>query len=147
MADNKDPGRLLAARGYKLTRQRKAILNVLTGNGQHLTAEEVHQQVQSQCPAVNLVTVYRNLNLMAELGVIGRVDFGDGRARFEARAEHHHHLLCLKCGRVVELNICPLDYVTEPVTEHRFRVIGHRFKVFGYCAECKYLMEDDTGGI
>ncbi|MCG0278180.1 MAG: transcriptional repressor [Thermanaeromonas sp.] len=126
-------------RGYRLTRQREAIIEVLAGTGEHLTAEEVHQRVQSICPELNLATVYRNLNLLAEQKIIGKVDFGDGPARFEARSEHHHHLYCLRCGRVVDLLHCPV-HLDEKISEtYRFRVTGHQFEAYGYCMGCELL--------
>lgn len=146
MVINKDLRHSLLGKGYKLTRQRKAILKVLSGGGQHLTAEEIHQQVQLQCPDLNLVTVYRNLNLLAGMGVIGRVDFGDGRARFEARADIHHHLFCLRCGRVVEISSCPACTDTSLEGRHQFRVTGHRFEVYGYCIQCDSAPRVSKGG-
>lgn len=139
MAANNDLRQSLASRGYKLTRQRKVILDVLSASREHLTAEEIHRQVQSRCPDLNLVTVYRNLNLLAGLEIIGRVDFGDGRARFEARADHHHHLFCLKCGRVIEIATCPACADASLASNHQFRVTGHRFEVYGYCADCELM--------
>ncbi|MGI9952831.1 Fur family transcriptional regulator [Moorellaceae bacterium AZ2] len=127
----------LAERGYRLTRQRAAILEVLAGTGEHLTAEEVHRRVRFLCPDLNLATVYRNLNLMARQKIIGKVDFGDGRARFEARADHHHHLFCLKCGRVIEIPDCPVSLDEVVAREHSFRVTGHQFEAYGYCADCE----------
>jgi len=139
VAASNDIRQFLAGRGYKLTRQRKVILDVLSASGEHLAAEEIYRQAQSQCPGLNLVTVYRNLNLLAELEIIGRVDFGDGRIRFEARADHHHHLFCLKCGRVVEIATCPLYANKSLADNHQFRVTGHRFEVYGYCAGCELV--------
>jgi Fur family ferric uptake transcriptional regulator len=137
MAGRNNLEETLAGSGYKLTRQRKAILAALATTGEHLTAEEVHQRVQMTCPELNLATVYRNLNLLADLKLIGRVDFGDGRARFEARAEHHHHLFCLRCGRVIELSSCPVQLDESLARKHRFLVTGHQFEAYGYCLDCE----------
>ncbi|HBT47111.1 MAG TPA: transcriptional repressor [Peptococcaceae bacterium] len=126
----------LADRGYRLTRQRAAILEVLAGTREHLTAEEVHRRVRFLCPELNLTTVYRNLNLMARQKIIGRVDFGDGRARFEARSDHHHHLFCLGCGRVIEIPACPVSIDEVFVRQHSFRITEHQFEAYGYCADC-----------
>jgi Fe2+ or Zn2+ uptake regulation protein len=122
--------------GYRLTRQRKAILEVLSGTSMHLTAEEVCVLVRAKCPGTNLATVYRNLGLMADEGLVGKVNLGEGRSRFEANADHHHHLVCLACGRVEEMEECPVRLDETAFARSRFRLVRHRFEAFGYCADC-----------
>jgi Fur family zinc uptake transcriptional regulator len=123
--------------GYKLTRQRRELLSALTSLDRMITAEELHQHVQSAQPGVSLSTIYRNLDLLAALGLLCRVDVGDGTARYGARKvdEHHHHLLCLGCGKHFHLN-CPMPDLRS-VLPPGFTVTGHRFEIYGYCEACQ----------
>ncbi|MGB9867823.1 MAG: Fur family transcriptional regulator [Bacillota bacterium] len=127
------PGNPLHSHGRKLTPQRRLILQVILACGDHLTAEEVHRRVKAHRPRLNLATVYRNLNMLAQLRLIGKVDLGDGRARFEARTDHHHHLYCLSCGQIIELDSCPLERCIAP----GFLVTSHKFEIQGYCSSCQ----------
>src|SRR3989337_873572 len=89
--------------GYKATPQRVAVLQAL--------AEEQHQsleEVRARCPEVGLVTVYRTLGLFGELGIVRRLDLGDG-ARYELAEDHHHHMICESCGDISEFEPCPPD--------------------------------------
>ncbi|NPV69186.1 MAG: transcriptional repressor [Firmicutes bacterium] len=137
--------RELADMGYKLTRQRRAILEVLVGTSKHLTAEQVYQRVRKRCEGTNLATVYRNLGLMAGEGLIGKVEVCGEPTRFEANASHHHHLICLGCGRVEEIAGCPVHLDEQALASVRFRLVSHRFEAFGYCAGCgnEELVEED----
>ncbi|MGE5485933.1 MAG: Fur family transcriptional regulator [Ignavibacteriales bacterium] len=122
--------------GYRLTRQRAAILEVLSRTSRHLTAEQVYQRVRRKCPNTNLATVYRNLGLMAQEGIISKVNFGDERSRFEANREHHHHLVCLKCGKVRDMSECPVHIEEQFLEAAGFRLVHHQFEAFGYCEDC-----------
>ena len=89
---------------YKLTPQRRVILGVFAKNpDKHLSAEEVWGIVKGTNPEIGLATVYRTLDLFAELDILQKMDFGDGRGRYEfyeSEVHNHHHLICLKCGYV-----------------------------------------------
>lgn len=122
--------------GYRMTRQRAAILEVLSGTPGHLTADQVYQRVRRKCPGTNLTTVYRNLALMTQEGLIGKVNFGDDRSRFESNRGHHHHLVCLKCGRVLEISECPVHLEERLLKAVGFNLIRHQFEAFGYCEDC-----------
>lgn len=127
----------LEHKGFKLTRQRRELLQVLTSTPFMLTAEDLHKRVLSQQPGVSLSTIYRNLELLVEEGLACKVDLGDGQARFEARRhhEHHHHLVCLACGKSEHLD-CPMPELEQMLGGRGFRVTGHRFVVYGYCQAC-----------
>jgi Fur family ferric uptake transcriptional regulator len=117
--------------GYKATPQRVAILRAL--------AEEQHQsleEVRVRCPEVGLVTVYRALDLFGELGIVRRLDLGDG-ARYELAEYHHHHMICESCGDISEFEECPLD-PDKLLPENRgFEVRAHSVEVYGRCAGCR----------
>ena len=117
--------------GYKATPQRVAVLRAL--------AEEQHQsleEVRARCPEVGLVTVYRALGLFGELGIVRRLDLGDG-ARYELAEDHHHHMICESCGVISEFEECPLDPELLRVGSLGFEVRAHSIEVYGRCAGCR----------
>ena len=117
--------------GYKTTPQRVAVLRALAEE-QHQTLEEV----RARCPEVGLVTVYRALNLFGKLGIVRRLDLGDG-ARYELAKDHHHHMICESCGDISEFEECPLDQKLLPVGRPGFEVRAHSIEVYGRCAGCR----------
>ncbi|MDD5081564.1 MAG: transcriptional repressor, partial [Candidatus Omnitrophica bacterium] len=102
--------------GYKLTISRQAILEVLSKTSKHLSAEEIYNDVYKIYPGAGLATVYRTLELLVELGLVHKFDFGDGRARYELiegpeGKKHHHHLICTKCGKIIDYT----DFIEDEV--------------------------------
>ena len=128
---------------YRLTPQRQLILQTfLDHHGQHLSAEDVFQIVRQQSPEIGLATVYRTLELLSELDVLQKIDFGDGRSRYEVNqsgASHrHHHLICLSCGKVCEFEEDLLETLeAEIARKSGFQIVDHQVKFFGYCRECQ----------
>ncbi|HWJ03848.1 MAG TPA: transcriptional repressor, partial [Verrucomicrobiae bacterium] len=96
----------LHSRAYKLTPQRETILRAFVEHGEgHLSAEDVYNLVKQLNPDIGLATVYRTLDLLAELDILQKMDFGDGRSRYEFcsnEEHHHHHLICVRCHKVSE---------------------------------------------
>jgi len=93
--------------GYRLTVPRQIILDVLSKTSKHLSAEDIYHAVHKGYPAIGLTTVYRTLELLVQMGLVFKFDFGDGRARYELSegpkgARHHHHLVCTDCGRAID---------------------------------------------
>jgi Fe2+/Zn2+ uptake regulation proteins len=134
--------RQMINKGYKLTPQREATLRVLLENEKdHLTAEDVYMLIKPNYPNIGLATVYRSLELLAELHVVEKVNFGDGGARFDLRSDDqphmHHHLICTRCGMVEEIKedwLLPMENRIEK--ELGFRVTDHRLDFHGICREC-----------
>ena len=118
----------IRGRGYKATPQRLAVLGALAAE-QHQTLEGV----RARCPGVGLVTVYRTLDLFSEIGVVRRLDLGDG-PRYELAEDHHHHLVCESCGAVSEFEECPLDL--RRLRDIDFEVASHSLEIYGRCAGC-----------
>ncbi|WP_170085772.1 Fur family transcriptional regulator [Kyrpidia spormannii] len=134
--------KLLHAEQLKLTPQREATLRVLLENQEaHLSAEEVFMLVKHKAPDIGLATVYRTLELLVDLRIIEKLNFGDGVARYEFRERdqphHHHHLICLDCGKVSEIEDLLGDLERSIETRHRFRIVDHRVSFLGYCRECQ----------
>lgn len=128
---------------YKLTPQREATVRVLIENEKdHLSAEDVYLKVKDKAPEIGLATVYRTLELLAELKVVDKINFGDDVARFDLRKEgakhFHHHLVCMECGRVDEIHEDLLPKVEERVeSEYQFKILDHRLTFHGICSECQ----------
>ena len=126
----------------KLTPQRQKILKVFIDNAEkHLSAEDVYAILKTKNPEIGLATVYRTLDLLAEMDVLLRMDFGDGRSRYEfahKEVHHHHHLICTRCGTVMEFADDLLDQLEEAISRHSgFEIVDHQLKFFGYCKNCR----------
>ena len=117
--------------GYKATPQRLTILGAIAAE-QHQSMEEI----RARCPGVGLVTVYRTLGLLSGLGVVRRLDLGDG-PRYELAEDHHHHLICEGCGSVAEFEECPLDPSLLTQLWNEFEIRAHSLEVYGTCADCR----------
>ncbi|AGL02994.1 Fur family transcriptional regulator [Desulfoscipio gibsoniae] len=138
----------LRAHEYKMTPKREHVLCVLLENkDKHLSAEEVYNLVKKKVPDVGLATVYRTLELFSNFDIIQSMDFGDGRKRYEFSTEdkdghRHHHLICVKCGKIIEMNEDLLEDLEERVTDtYDFTITDHELKIFGKCRECALKMK------
>lgn len=129
--------------GYKLTTQRRAILNVIVDNhDKHLSSEEIYDIVKTKYPEIGIATVYRTLQLLEKLNIIYRLNFDDGCNRYELNYNsgnhHHHHLICLKCGKVMEVKLDLLENLENEIeNENNFKIVDHNVKFFGYCVDCQ----------
>ncbi|MGB9679480.1 MAG: Fur family transcriptional regulator [Thermoanaerobacteraceae bacterium] len=142
MANIEDFKEKLKSKGYKLTTQRRVILDVMAENKEkHLSSEEIYDLVKVKYPEIGLATVYRTLQLFEELDIIYKLNFDDGRSRYELHHDeihHHHHLICLKCGNVIEMEGDLLENLEEAIeTTKDFKIIDHNVKFFGYCSKCR----------
>lgn len=132
----------LKEKGYKLTPQRRAIVDSIIDNeGKHLTAEEIYDSVKNDCPEIGLATVYRTIILLEELGIVSKLDLGDGCSRYELvhdeENHQHHHLVCSNCGKVIEVEGDLLEAIENNIEEkYKFTIHNHSLKFFGICNEC-----------
>lgn len=132
----------LKEKGYKLTPQRRAIVDIIIDKeGQHLTAEEIYDEVKKVCPDIGLATVYRTVLLLEEVNVIYKLDLNDGCSRYElvhSDEEHrHHHLVCNKCKKVFEVQDDLLEELEERIEKtYKFKILDHSVKFFGICSGC-----------
>ena len=134
----------LAEHNYKMTPQRKGILQVFVDYpDKHLSAEEVHEILRKNDLDFGLATVYRNVELLNDLGILAKVDFGDGCVRYELsttdpKIHAHHHLICMNCKKVIEFEEDLLDKLENVIEEKSgFKIMNHEVKFFGYCSDCK----------
>jgi Fe2+ or Zn2+ uptake regulation protein len=128
----------LKDQGYKLTGQRRIIIEVFEECPAHYTAQEVFEKVKSQNPNINFSTVYRNLELLCKIGVINKLNISDRISHFElAHNEHHHHVICLKCGDMQSIDMCPYGEIkVSDLEELGFVPVKHKFEIYGYCKKC-----------
>jgi Fur family ferric uptake transcriptional regulator len=131
--------KFLSEEGLKTTRQRELIVRVFAGIEDHVGVEELLQRVKRQDPAIGYATVYRTLKLLVQGGLAAVRNFGDGFARFEPRGhEHHDHMICEKCGAIVEFHNEEIERLQEQVArEHGFVLRRHRHELYGLCESCQ----------
>ncbi|WP_407268778.1 Fur family transcriptional regulator [Radiobacillus sp. PE A8.2] len=135
--------KLLHAQSYKLTPQREATVRVLLEREEdHLSAEDVYLLVKDKAPEIGLATVYRTLELLTELKIVDKINFGDGVSRYDLRKEgathFHHHLVCMECGSVEEIVDDLLEDVEKIVEKDwGFKVKDHRLTFHGICRKCQ----------
>jgi Fur family ferric uptake transcriptional regulator len=136
--------RYMAQHGLKNTRQRSLIIETFFHTGGHLSVEEVWNKVRSQDAKVSVATVYRTMKLLAECGLAHARNFGDGQTRYEAAVgrQHHDHLICTRCGTIVEFENDRIEAMQEAVArKHGFKVTSHKMELYGLCAKCRQATE------
>lgn len=141
MGLEKNYGEILSKAGYKLTKPRREIMKVLQENSaQHLSAEEIHNKLREKGSKVGLATVYRTVETFCEIGLLNSLSFDEARKRYELedQEDHHHHLICLSCGYIVEFSDDLLkDFMASIEKKYNFKVTDHVLKYLGYCQQCQ----------
>ncbi len=128
--------------GYKLTKQRLAVLEVVSQNREkHLSTEEILSEVKKKYQDIGLATVYRAVRLFERIGLVQHISFDDGRLRYQMadpeEKHEHHHLICEICGDVIDVQEDMLELLEKNVyLEKGFTVYNHRLTVFGICKNC-----------
>ncbi len=122
----------------RLTTQRQIILEELAKVKTHPTASELYDMVRKRLPRIGLGTVYRNLELMAENGMILKLEVGGTQKRFDATTEDHYHIRCSQCGRVDDIDIPVIDSLVESAAESTdYQILGHHVEFTGICPDCQ----------
>jgi Fur family ferric uptake transcriptional regulator len=131
---------ILRQNGYKLTPQRHIVLKVIAASHDHLMPEAIYEKARQQNLEIGRVTVYRTLDLLSKLKLVCRVhSAGECRSYMMKRpTEHHHHLVCSGCGRVVDFADCGLAELEKRLErESKFDIEGHLLEFYGLCADCR----------
>lgn len=130
---------VLRKKGYRLTPQRIMVVDVLHRVEHHISAEEIFNQVKSVYPYANISTVYRTLELMKKLDLITEVEMGDGCVRYHLLEKgHHHHLVCSKCGKVMDMPESLLQELEKRLSrDYHFKADLKHIAVFGLCSDCQ----------
>ncbi len=135
--------------GYRITTPRHVVLDALINASGHPSAEDIYIKVHDTHPEIGLTTVYRTLELLVQMGVVSKLDFGDGRSRYEiserlkGTKQHHHHLICTNCKRIIDYS----DFVNEELEllqktekelseKFNFKITGHEIQFYGLCDKC-----------
>ncbi len=133
---------------FRWTLTRQAILDLLRRTSEHMSAKEIYYFLLEKYPGIGLSTVYRTLDLLSQMGLINKMDIGEGQSRYEYRTgeerSHHHHLICKKCGKIIDYD----DFVDEEMKlvkeeaksikrKYKFIVQDHNIEFYGLCKDCQ----------
>jgi Fur family transcriptional regulator, zinc uptake regulator len=127
---------LLKDSGYKHTGKREEMLQLFSDNEKYLTARDVLERLKIQYPGLSFDTIYRNLSIFVDLGILETTELsGEKHFRFAcSKQAHHHHFICLDCGKTKEIETCPMNSISESL--NGYDVSGHKFEIYGKCPEC-----------
>lgn len=130
----------LKEKGYKNTNQRIAILQIFLSCPSHISLEEIYRKAREYYPNIGFATVYRTMKLLTICGIAQQQNFKEGIMRFERihAGKHHDHMICLKCGDVIEFTESNIeDLQKEAAIKYDFDIEWHRLELYGYCRKCK----------
>ncbi len=122
---------------YRHSKQRQRILDLLSQTDTHPSADWLYEQLKKEFPKLSLGTVYRNINILIEQGLVKKIHFGSTHDRFEANPSPHYHLICEKCGKIDDFHM-PLYKEINQQADARtsFQIKYHIIEFFGICFEC-----------
>lgn len=125
--------------GQRNTRQREAIATALGGTADFRSAQQIHDELVAHGESIGLTTVYRNLQTLADSGIVDVLWDGSGEMRYRhCSTTHHHHLVCRICGRTVEIRADEVEaWASKVAAAHDFGDISHTVEIFGVCADCR----------
>lgn len=137
----------LAARGLRLTRQRRAVVDAVAASDACLSPLEVFHAARHGCPDLGLTTVYRTLELLDEVGALRRIHSPDGCERLvPATTAHGHSVVCGVCGRATEFTACDMtEVVAAARRETGYRITEHFLQLSGVCADCRASASEREG--
>ena len=125
--------------GRPVTSQRSLLLELIKQAKGHLDADELYRRAKEKEPRISLATVYRNLKLFKEVGLVAESDLGETHSHYEIKGNiEHHHMVCLGCGRIVEFDSPLITKAVEKIRREKgFEITSVRLKLEGYCRKCK----------
>jgi Fur family ferric uptake transcriptional regulator len=122
---------------YRMTHQRKVILEEIRKMNTHPTADEVYEVVRRRLPRISMGTVYRNLEILSTHGLVQKIGPLSSQMRFDGNTGSHYHIRCIRCGRVEDAPVEPVDNIEGAIREvSDYSIIGHRVEFFGICPIC-----------
>ncbi len=130
--------RYLEDHNLKHTKQRDEILDAFLEAENHITSEELHKRIRSVNSNIGYTTVYRTMKLLCDAGLATERHFDDGMARYEIEHEHHDHLVCTRCGKIIEFECQMIEASQDKIAaQYNFRVLRHRHELYGHCESCQ----------
>lgn len=129
----------LKENGVRMTPQRHAILNYLYSTMGHPTADEIYKALEGTFPNMSVATVYNNLRLFKDAGLVRELTYGDSSSRFDANMMDHYHVICRKCGKITDFDHMPLVEIEKKAAEiTSYQVQTHRLEIYGICPDCQF---------
>lgn len=123
--------------GVRITPQRHAVLEYLLTSHSHPTADEIYRALESKFPNMSVATVYNNLRILKELGLVKELTYGDDSSRFDINSEEHYHIICEECGKIVDFHYPTLDEIESLAQKvSGFEISHHRMELYGVCSDC-----------
>lgn len=134
---------MLKERSLRMTRQRQVIMEELRATDQHPSADDLHGRVKQKLPRISLGTVYRNLEILTELGEIQTIALAGSLKRFDGIPHNHYHMRCTHCDRLVDAPMEVIDSLERALQEKtEFRILDHQLEFTGICPDCQALLKD-----
>ena len=128
----------ILSKDLRMTKQRKVILEEIRKSESHLTADEIYKVVKEKVPNISLGTVYRNLEILSEKGLIRKIELAHTKRRYDGNMKNHYHIICTECGRVDDLITREVGNIEELLgVESNYKITGYRLKFFGICPDCR----------
>lgn len=131
----------LKSNGFKITEQRKAILQALVSNNNNLiSVEKLLSESKKNYHKTNMTTIYRNLEILEKLCLVHKIINEDGTALYKlvcSVKQHHHHLICKKCGKTEAIDYCPIKDLEQILNDKNFNLTNHKLELYGYCKNCR----------
>ncbi len=124
------------SKDFKLTPQRAAILEFLDGNKSHPSAEDIYAAVHERFPMVSFATVYNTLETLKKMGMIWELNIDDERKRYDPNTNLHHHLICTRCRKVVDIHM-EFELEVPEGEAHGFDITGRHVEFYGLCPDCR----------
>ncbi len=121
----------------RVTEQRRIILEELKKVNSHPTANEIYDMVRKRLPKISLGTVYRNLEILSEAGMIQKLELAGTQKRFDGTVENHSHVRCLGCGRVEDISVDPIPGIDVLKGQSEYKILWHRLEFMGLCPQCQ----------
>lgn len=123
--------------GVRITPQRHAVLEYLLTSKTHPTADEIYKSLEGKFPNMSVATVYNNLRILKEIGLVRELTYGDDSSRFDSNMKEHYHIICESCGIIVDFHYPTLDEI-ESLAERvsGFEINHHRLELYGKCKTC-----------
>lgn len=127
----------MSRNGWRITDQRRTLANIFASTEGYLSPKDVYDEMSRSYPSVSFETVYRNLRMLSEMGVLEQFYFMEGGLKFKGSCidHHHHHLICVNCEKTLTFEYCPMEQQLKLPGE--YKILNHRFEVYGICESCQ----------
>ena len=131
--------------GVRITPQRQAIMRYLISSHSHPTADEIYQALSPKFPNISVATIYNNLRVFKDIGIVKELTYGDSSSRFDFNTHNHYHIICEKCGKIVDFHYPGLEDVEMAASKLTgFEINEHRLELYGLCPDCQQAQQENV---